>query len=130
MLEAKRNAMVENLSAKSQTAKSSTSVQVTKPNKNTARPKATSSTARMSNSQIIQNLFSDESSNDDDGRGSSGGVSSHESNNSSGAGSDDSETSPEKNPLFTSTPNDSVITMVVCIIIFFCICEPAFLIKE
>ena len=129
MLEAKRNAMVENLSAKSQTAKSSTSVQVTKPNKNTARPKATSSTARMSNSQIIKDLFSDESSNGDEGRGSSGGVSSHESNNSSEAGSDNSESSPEKNPLFTSTPNDSVITMVVCII-FFCICEPAFLIKE
>lgn len=130
MLEAKRNALVENLSAKSQTAKSaSTSVQVTKPNNNTARPKATSSTARMSDSQIIQDLFSDESSNDDEGRGSSGGVSSHESNSSSGAGSDDSESSPEKNPLFTSTPNDSVITMIVCII-FCCICEPAFLIKE
>lgn len=96
MLEAKRNAMVENLSAKSQTAKSSTSVQVTKPNKNTARPKATNSTARMSNSQIIQDLFSDDSSNGDEGLGPSSGVSSNESNNSSGAGSDDSESSPEK----------------------------------
>ena len=63
----------------------------------------------MSDSQISANL-TDESSDVDF---SSGFVSSAEGDDSTPATSDGSESSPEKNPLFTSTPDTSLTTMSV-----------------
>ena len=109
-METKRDGLVASfLLTERQTTKTRASVQVTKPTKVTEISKAISSSSRMSDSQISANL-TDESSDVDF---SSGFVSSAEGDDSTPATSDGSESSPEKNPLFTSTPDTSLTTMSV-----------------
>ena len=109
-METKRDGLVASfLLTERQTTKTRASVQVTKPTKVTEISKAISSSSRMSDSQISANL-TDESSDVDF---SSGFISSAEGDDSTPATSDGSESSPEKNPLFTSTPDTSLTTMSV-----------------
>ena len=109
-METKRDGLVASfLLTERQTTKTRASVQVLKPTKVTEISKAISSSSRMSDSQISANL-TDESSDVDF---SSGFVSSAEGDDSTPATSDGSESSPEKNPLFTSTPDTSLTTMSV-----------------
>ena len=109
-METKRDGLVASfLLAKSQTAKTNGSVQVTKPTKVTEIPKAIRSSSSMLDSQITANI-TDESSDTDD-RVSSGFISSAEGDDSTPAASDGSESSQDKVPLFTSTPDTSLTTM-------------------
>ena len=109
-METKRDGLVASfLLTERQTTKTRASVQVTKPTKVTEISKAISSSSRMSDSQKSANL-TDESSDVDF---SSGFISYAEGDDSTPATKNGSESSPEKNPLFTSTPDTSLTTMSV-----------------
>jgi len=106
-LEKRRDGLVAKfLLAKSQTAKTNGSVQVTKPTKVTELPKANRSSSRLLDSANL----TDESCDTED-RVSSGFISSAEGDDSTPAASDGSESSQDKVPLFTSTPDTSLTTM-------------------
>jgi hypothetical protein len=106
-LESKRDAHLSG--ANSQTVKASASIPVTN-NKNGSGPsngsKTSSSSSMLSTSQIVSTL-SDEDSNSE--LSTSGYSSTVERNVSA---TETSDSSPEKNPLFTSTPNNSLLSVV------------------